>query len=375
MATEELIKTGIDAHWRPAYFNSFEGIADLYKAIKPINERGYGKSRDIRPINNRSNKAEKIRKIDEDTYVLLDGGYGDTLTWYEAHPRAEDSVDKYTPQDIEEMIAFAPIVWRYDRERDIESVTIRNHTSPDSTLWRLRYLRLYVPDPMIVPPTIKGKEYIRICDGERPSDDRRVYLPRSNAYPKSWQERTSQPLNRFPTEDGVALTFARNGLDVTDKWRWLSGGAAEYVTRRRVDKERKKQYLSYIDAYWDYLVSYAPFVSDDFETGHTYISKLAEYLVDEEYLKRPNFARYDIEALASMNRNRAIEVVTDNQNPYRLHLLYWFMEKKTQLRSVKNLTYDATEEEARKVRSQFTSFMNEWLGLMYSVEELVAEGK
>lgn len=372
MAMEALIKSGMDDYWRPSYFNSFEGITDLYEAIKPINERAFGKSRDIRPINSRSNKSDKIRKIDADTYALLDGGVGDTMSWFEDHPRGEESVDSYTPQDVEEMVAFAPIVWRYDRKRDIESVTIRNHTSPDSTHWRIKYLRLYVPDPMMVPPCKHGKEYIRICDGHRPSDDRWVYLPRSTAYPKSWQDRKFDPdALRFPEEDGVALTFERDGLDVIDKWRWVSGGAAEYRTRKRTDLEKKKKYTPYIDAYWEYLVSYAPFVADDFETGNKYSRELGQHLT----LNKQATYGYDILLLAAQNQELATDIIVNNQNPYRLHLLYLFMDKKTQLRSVKNLAYDATEEEARKVRSQFVTFMNEWLGLTYFVDELVAEGK
>ena len=61
----------------------FDVVETMYTAIDPINERNMLRTtRDIRPLGNRSNKFDKIRKVDPDTYVFLDGGYGDPISFY-----------------------------------------------------------------------------------------------------------------------------------------------------------------------------------------------------------------------------------------------------------------------------------------------------
>ena len=72
---------------------------------------------------------------------------------------------------------------------------------------------------------------------------------------------------------------------------------------------------------------------------------------------------------------KARDIVTNDQSDHRIHLLYYFLENRPLLSELRNLQYNATEEEVRKVRSQFVSFMNDWLCLRYTVEELIQKGK
>ena len=113
MATHELRWTSGNEFIRR--FNSFTGIQNLYEGIKPIHERGgLGKSRNIRPIFKRSNKIHKIRKVDENTYVLLDGGLGDQHGWFYTKEERKIPELDFTKEMIDEMVFLARIVWRYD---------------------------------------------------------------------------------------------------------------------------------------------------------------------------------------------------------------------------------------------------------------------
>ncbi len=366
-----------------SHFNSFESVAALYHNTKPIKERVHGRhtSRDIRPIFDRSNKDHKVRKLDDNTYVLLDGGLGDPMSFLGTHSQKYDPADSYTTETRNEMKYYAPICWEYDSERGVERLTVRNHSTgynwgrdySSQATWRKTTLGICLPDPMIVPPIKNGLLHVRYCQAP---DTQKVMLPKGRAWPQWFQNDVPYlSENPLPTKDNCSIVFERpyGGPYGGHAFEWIAGGENEYVTRKRTNLEAKKLFKDDTDAYWEYLVTYAPFVSDDWKTCRGYQSKLGAYLTDNTHTHHDplELVRDDV----GDSRARARCVVTDRENPYRLHLLYTFMDKRPLLHTVKTLSYEATKEEVRKVRSQYVSFMNEWLGLTYEVEELVVEGK
>ena len=90
--------------------------------------------------------------------------------------------------------------------------------------------------------------------------------------------------------------------------------------------------------------------------------------------ERDAYGHFD-SALHIYNQEKATDIITNTSNEHRLALLYFFMERNSLLRRVKNMAYDADKKQAQKIRSQFNRFMNEWLGLNYLVEEVVGQPK
>ena len=377
MATHELQWTSSNALSQK--FNSFTGMQEMYELIKPIHERGgLGKSRNIRPIFQRSNKIHKIRKVDENTYVLLDGGLGDPNGWHCTKAASKIPELDFTKEMIDDMVFFAPIVWRYDPERNVESVGIRYHSVEHYVSWRTATLRFCVPDPLRVSGSRQGKLYVDVGIAtddypkvvhKKPFES--IYIPRPKAVPARTQE------GGLPTRDSMTLVFERTRTSGSiptqkeyDALKYVSGGGTEIATRKRTDIEKKKEYKDAIENYWQYLVTYAPFVSDDWKVCREYVTDLVEYIKGD----RDSYGHFD-SALHIYNQEKATDVVTNTSNEHRLALLYFFMERNSLLRRVKNMAYDADKKQVQKIRSQFIRFMNVWLGLNYLVEEVVGQPK
>ena len=91
--------------------NSFHAVEKLYKDTKPINERNVGTIRDIRPIDNRKRKWERVHKFSDNCYGLFDGGIGDPYGWMANYiNKNPDTSMKKGDAKI-----FAPILWTRDK--------------------------------------------------------------------------------------------------------------------------------------------------------------------------------------------------------------------------------------------------------------------
>ena len=81
-------------------------------------------------------------------------------------------------------------------------------------------------------------------------------------------------------------------------------GGTEIATRKRTDIERKKKYKDAIENYWQYLVTYAPFVSDDWKVCREYVTDLAQYVKGE----RDVYGYYD-STLHTYNQQRPLTLL------------------------------------------------------------------
>jgi hypothetical protein len=94
--------------------NSFAEAEVKWNDTKPIR----GKEVDMRPLGKRHRKYERIAKIDDNCYALLDGGTGCNSTW-SGH---------YNTVTWAEVRMLAPILW--ERHADgTETVRVRNESS------------------------------------------------------------------------------------------------------------------------------------------------------------------------------------------------------------------------------------------------------
>ena len=60
-------------YWQNRHLMSFDKVAAAYDAIKPL--RGKHKNDNVRPIGDRARRWERIKKINNNCYVLTDGYY------------------------------------------------------------------------------------------------------------------------------------------------------------------------------------------------------------------------------------------------------------------------------------------------------------
>ena len=77
---------------------TFAQVAERYHNTKPM--RGKNAGKDVRPVADRARDWERIKKISDNCYLLMCGGYGDDVfQWY---------YTKVNPTQAE-VVALAPI--------------------------------------------------------------------------------------------------------------------------------------------------------------------------------------------------------------------------------------------------------------------------
>ena len=90
--------------------SSFEGLEQLYKDTKPINERGRGTDRDIRPLGRRTQKHVRMEKINDDTYACT--FYDERCVIYHRNRKLEIHTGGWVTQSTKGFID-ACLPWRW----------------------------------------------------------------------------------------------------------------------------------------------------------------------------------------------------------------------------------------------------------------------
>ncbi len=126
-------------------FNTFDSVAKVYEATKPVISKNYTKEQDMRPISERRYAWRRIKKYDDNCYALLDGDYG----------------ARHTSDDYEK--AMAPIMWTRDPESGDTFVRIRNGTAPSPHHGRYRFLYYHLPQMISFHTEQSGVQYVHVC--------------------------------------------------------------------------------------------------------------------------------------------------------------------------------------------------------------------
>lgn len=122
--------------------SSFDEAVAHYNSVHPI--RGGRLSEDLRPMNERRRWWERIAKIDENKYVLLDGNW----TWRN--------------KSTETWARTCPIMW--ERKEDGDYITIRNHPNDSFGVSRYVFLQRFLPREMWFHYGSDGKHYVKCGD-------------------------------------------------------------------------------------------------------------------------------------------------------------------------------------------------------------------
>ena len=309
-------------------FNTFDQVVAWYEQTKPIVSKHHTAADNIRPIGARNRKWERIRKVDAETYVLLDGYYGSTL--FNSNNRGDAQYE----QDM------APIMWK--READGDYIYIRNGLKGSVPFSRFKFLQWYLPHAMHFAYNQQGKHWVRAKTGAGYED---FPLPKTD-YKWDYQ------LKEAGRDDGKRLKFRVNGDDT-----FTRVGEAFKVEKTTVDKELKKQWKARIEAFYVQAAALAPMLDTTWSGRNEYRT------VIQEWCKSNGMEVYHHLSVGNMPSQLARTIVTDDSHELRIPLIALVVAEIGGKRAIEN------KEDLLKIKSAYNRLMNKLLG-MYETKEV-----
>ena len=313
--------------------SSFTDVQRLYDSTKPVREVNHGTTRNVRPTGDRARKWERVKKISDSCYLLMDGFHS-----------GDDVFPPYNSSGIPteaEVINLAPIVWRRD-EHGRETVTFRNGTGRGSHNSRYSFLERHIPHGMRFFIR-NGKQFI---ENKGAHNHKQLYLAKSTTVAAYAVPTHRNQWNDYLTsrDDGVSLTFERKD---SGEFAFVDGGKELPAPPRTIiNKEHKAKYKQAITDYWGWIVVMAPLM-DTRDRG--YVRDLQQELYNAAGVKLEAWYNQVLPA------NFAIEVLTDYNSPMRLNMAMNFVTSS-------DIKDAQTPEDAKRVRAQFNRWINKTCG-------------
>lgn len=306
-------------------FNTFDSVVSWYEQTKPMVSKNHTKERDVRPIGDRDRKWERIKKIDENTYALLDGNYGNYI-WATAP----------TPEQHEYENLLAPILWM--RREDGDFIRIRNHTQSNLSVTRYNFLHWHLPSNMRFHYNQSGRHYVKV-GGE------------DLILPKCFIRYQSAP-NITPVDDGVFLMFRVN-KDGT----FTRVGNKLKVQVNVVDKDLKKQWRDRLDSFYTHCAALAPMLDTSWQGKNEYRTLVDEWLKAND---KPivGWAR-NTTSLPSWLVRDAVE---QEDHPMRVAVAAYVIADIGGQREIKDIN------DVREIKAHYNRVMNKAMGF-YKIEE------
>ena len=312
--------------------NSFADAEARYNSVKPI--RG---SDDIRPIGDRRRKWERIHKFSRNCYGLFDGGVGDPKTqwWNCSDLNVTDAEAK----------SMAPVLWWRD-EYGSDHVRFRNETGAGAHNSRYKFLSMAMPAGISFEIR-NGKQFI-VYGGDKYFLAKGTRVPSTwlNAHANFWLQHCGSPTT---IDDGVAIAFVRFA-EYTRGWKFDGGGKdMPQPPRTLVDTKTKAKYKEDIQQFWDWLCVVTPMLPvKDWDYLRDKKSELREYTQSVVGLDNLEIGRTTLPEVA-------LQIIMDYNSPLRVNMALEFL-KRSYITSVQ------TEEDIKKVRSQYNRWINKTLG-------------
>lgn len=217
--------------------SSFDEVAKAYNDIKPI--RGGRASMDLRPLAERRYWWNRVHKISDSKYLLLDGHWA----W---SSNSNDEVRELT----------APIIW--ERKDDGDYLTIRSHMNDGISVSRYTFLCNHLPKDMYFHWD-NGKHYVK-----HHTTGVDHYLPKFKGN-MDWQNQTFEMIQDnkivFKHKDGV---FTR-------------ANELQPFKTRRIDKEVDKEFAPKLTELYEWMQVVLPILGTTLNDARTeYANKLTD---------------------------------------------------------------------------------------------------
>jgi len=195
-------------------FDSFDQVVKWYNDTKPMTSKNHTKEHDVRPIGDRKRKWERIKKIDENTYALLDGNYGNCI--WNTPNSGQDAFEN----------TMAPITWM--RREDGDFIRIRNHIKRACSVTRYNFLTYNLPMDIRFKYNQQGQHWVR---AQTPTGYADFPLPKCDV-------KFNYNTKEF-TDDNIYLMFKVNGDGTVTRV-----GEELAVEVKRVDKNLRSSGVS-----------------------------------------------------------------------------------------------------------------------------------
>jgi hypothetical protein len=309
-------------------FISFNQVAAWYEQTKPIKSVAHTLEDDIRPIGQRKRKWERIKKVDDNTYCLLDGCYGQTMYNHNV-------TDQYE-QDM------AAIMWR--READGDYIYIRNGTTDSVPYGRFKFLRRYLPLNMGFRYNQQGKHWVH---AKTPTGYEDFPLPKTDY---RWDYTLKQAAC---ADDGKRLRFRAN-----EDGTFTRMGDAFKVTISHVNKELKKSWKPQIEAFYVQAAALAPLLKLSWEAGILYRQTINEW-GGRTGLTLGYFTYGGVERLPPRLMQQIVE-----QEDHELRIPAIALV----VHAIGGQQEVATKEDLTRIKSAYNRLMNKALGLFETKE-------
>ena len=337
-------------YWQNNYLNTFDKVAACYESITPIRGKQH-KDQDVRPLGDRNRKWERIKKINDNCYVLTDG-------WHSGDEVFPCYIHRGNNKPTEaEMINLSPIVWR--RHKDgTETVKVRNGSGNGAHNSRYSFLDRHLPSELSFRIR-NGKHFVTF--GGSWVGGTEYYLAKSNtvagyALPPSEAQRYAWNKDFTTRDDGVALTFRiKNGV-----MSFEDGGKPLPVPPKvRVDKVAKAKMKDAIAEFRDWAFAMYPLLPTQ---DHEYHGRMDKEV--REFMGSGNSYGWGMASKFQCNPEITRKIICDPDHELRLHLMYGLMgETDYHLEH----TYNTPEEHVQKVRAQFNRHINKLCGFVKTV--------
>jgi hypothetical protein len=313
-------------------FDKFEQVVSWYERTKPMISKHHTKEHDVRPIGDRGRKWERIKKIDENTYALLDGNYGNTI-WGSIHP------EQHAWENT-----MAAITWM--RREDGDFIRIRNHTRRNVSVTRYNFLHWHLPMDMRFHYNQQGQHWVR---AKTPTGYAEFRLPKCDV-------RFDHGTKKF-TDDNVYLMFRVNG-DGT----FTRVGEELEVEVKRVDKELKKQWRERVDSFYTYCAAIAPMIDTTWGGQQEYATLIREWRIAQ----LPAGGRIDnpwVRSVKHMPTELVREIVTQEEHPLRVAVAAMVIADIGGKRAIES------QDDIRSIKAAYNRVMNQALGF-YKIEKV-----
>jgi hypothetical protein len=307
-------------------FNKFDQVVSWYEQTKPIVSKSHKAEDNIRPIGDRKRKWERIRKVDAETYLLLDGYYGSTM---------------YNNNDARFEQDMAPIMWK--READGDYLYIRNGMKNSVPFARFNFLHWYLPNELRFLYNQQGKHWVR---AKTPTGWEDFPLPKTG-YKWNYQ------LKEVDFDDGKRLKFRAN-----EDGTFTRVGEPFKVEVTTVDKELKKQWKERIEVFYTQAAALAPMLDTTWSGKNEYRQVILDWCKDHKVEIVTHYMSINI-----IPTTLARRIVEQEDHALRVPLMALVIDDINGKREIKS------QDDLRAIRVSYNRLMNKMLG-MYETKEV-----
>lgn len=317
------------------HFTSFDDVARRYESIKPIVSKNFTMGDDVRPIADRRRQYERIKKLNDTTYLLLDGVFFPMTT------------SRSPKQAVEFEAHTAPIIWTREDGHDHIQVRLVPDDSYLSTV-RIGFLYEYLPYNLVLNTSSRLSKLRVFAStvGTRTNEYDEFILPKFTA-------KYDHKQNTYTTDE-LFLKFRKN-KDGT----WVRVSKPMEIRTDRVDKDAKKLLKPHIEGFYATCCVYREMLFAGNRYPHSRTSVAADQLRDwlhDHWSKDFEFQTYS-NWVTEVPPHIVKQIIVDEEHPMRIEFATMVIYQTGLYGRIE------TKEDVSTKRAAFNRLMNQALDL------------